>query len=594
MNNKGNKKPDFLRLCAAFATSAVILTIIQPPFNLGFLAWLGLVPFLLVSSPAANPRRLAAVAYLTSLAYWLGNLYWIAFVTWVGWFAFCLYIALYWPILALAVRYCRIKNIPLLLAVPVLFVGAEAWQGYLITGFSWRFLAHSQYQNIRLIQIADIFGAAGISFLIAMVNALIAELIVALIKKNILKPTNFFKAAVVAVALIASLIYGNRRILQSDELTEPGPLVAAVQSNVPLEVKVSGQANEIIFKDLLQDSTASTQAGPELIVWPETMVQTVLDEQFLLLCDASHPARVFDKVLAEHSKETAYLLIGAHGAGLEANQGKIAFAENYNSAFFYRPDGQQDTKRYDKIHLVPFGEFVPFKDTVPFLYRLLMKCTPYDYDYNLTAGTQYTVFEMNNPSRQQNNAEKSRPQKPVKNYKFGVMICYEDTVPVIARNFALSQPGLANLQDRPDKQVDWLVNISNDGWFVRFKDQKVLPSTELEQHMAICVFRAVENRLAILRSVNTGISCLIDSLGRIQDDFVTGTLPRRAADRRGLSGWFVDRITIDKRVTIFSKYGRWLDFCCASFVLLFIIIWILRFIVRRRGSPTPSSAKKAL
>jgi len=584
LSDKRKKKQDFLRLCAAFAASAVILTIIQPPFNLEFLAWLSLVPFILASSPAANQRRLAAVAYLTGLVYWLGNLYWIAFVTLAGWFAFCLYIALYWPILALALRYCRIKNIPLLLAVPLLFVGAEALQGYILTGFGWRFLAHSQYQNTRLIQIADIFGAAGISFLIAMVNAVAAELIIALNKRNIIRPVNFLKVAIVSTALIATFIYGNWRLRRSDQFIEPGPLVAAIQSNVPLEVKESGQASEKIFKDLLQDSIASTQAGPELVVWPETMVQTILDEQFLLLCDASHPARIFDKVLAEHSKETAYLLIGAHGAKLGIDQGNITFTGNYNSAFLYRPDGQE-TKRYDKIHLVPFGEFVPFKDTIPFLYRLLMKFTPYDYDYNLTAGTQYTIFEMSS-------AEKTSSPKSVKNYKFGVMICYEDTVPAIARNFAISQPGLRYFRkDRAEKQVDWLLNISNDGWFVRFKDQKVLPSTELEQHMAICVFRAVENRLAILRSVNTGISCLIDSVGRIRNDFITGTLPLRAVTRQGISGWLVDRITIDKRITFFSKYGRWLDFCCAVFPMLFTIIWISRLIVRR-GSLTPSPAKK--
>ena len=205
-----------------------MLTVIQPPFNLDFIAWFCLVPFILISSPAANPRRLAAVAYITSLLYWLGNLYWIAFVTRAGWFSFCLYIALYWPIIALAIRYCRAKKIPLLLAVPVLFVGAEAWQGYILTGFSWRFLAHSQYQNIRLIQLADIFGAAGISFLIAMVNAVVAELIIAVKRKNLSGPAVFIKAALVSALLIASLIYGNYRINQSDRFIEAGPLAAAI------------------------------------------------------------------------------------------------------------------------------------------------------------------------------------------------------------------------------------------------------------------------------------------------------------------------------------------------------------------------------
>jgi apolipoprotein N-acyltransferase len=144
------------------------------------------------------------------------------------------------------------------------------------------------------------------------------------------------------------------------------------------------------------------------------------------------------------------------------------------------------------------------------------------------------------------------------------MICYEGTVPAIARRFALDEHGR--------KQIDWLVNISNDGWFVRFKDGKVLPSAELPQHAATCAFRAVENRLPIVRSVNTGISCFIDSAGRIRNGFLAGTLPPDAMSRTGMPGWIVDRISIDKRTTIFSKYGQWLGHCCELCLILPIII----------------------
>ena len=137
-------------------------------------------------------------------------------------------------------------------------------------------------------------------------------------------------------------------------------------------------------------------------------------------------------------------------------------------------------------------------------------------------------------------------------------------MPAIARRFALNEQGR--------KRVDWLVNISNDGWFVRFKDGRVFPSTELAQHTAVCVFRAVENRLAVLRSVNTGISCLIDTAGRIKNGFLAGNLPNKAMDRTGCAGWFVDRVPIDKRTTFFSRYGQWLDFSCAVCLILLIIV----------------------
>jgi apolipoprotein N-acyltransferase len=159
------------------------------------------------------------------------------------------------------------------------------------------------------------------------------------------------------------------------------------------------------------------------------------------------------------------------------------------------------------------------------------------------------------------------PNEAIRVFRFGTIICYEDTIPLIARKSAVDGKGR--------KRIDWLVNISNDGWFVIFDDRsgKVIPSAELAQHAAICAFRAVENRLAIVRSVNTGISCMIDSAGRIHDGYMAAShdFPARAMDRQGMAGWFVDRIPIDRRVTLFSKYGQWLDFCCTGCTVLLII-----------------------
>lgn len=238
----------------------------------------------------------------------------------------------------------------------------------------------------------------------------------------------------------------------------------------------------------------------------------------------------------------------------------------YNSAFLYRPDGLQDQKRYDKIHLVPFGEVLPLRRSLAWFYELLMKIKfiPYNFDYSLDYGTEYTVFEMDRGQGEDSPAVREVSGTQTSRYRFGVIICYEGTVPYVARKFALDEHGR--------KRIDWLVNISNDGWFVRFKDEKVQPSMELSQHAAVCAFRAVENRLAIVRSVNTGISCVIDSFGRIRDGFAEGTLPPEAMARTGMAGWFMDRIPIDTRTTFFSKYGEWLDFCCESCVILLIIV----------------------
>ncbi|MGA1979546.1 MAG: apolipoprotein N-acyltransferase [Sedimentisphaerales bacterium] len=564
----------FLLVLVALAGSAVMLTVIQPPIsgstslttNWSGLAWVALVPFILACSPDVKIKPLFFTAYLVSLCYWLGNLYWIYQTTPAGWLAFCMYTALLWPMAAVCLRYCRGKKIPLFLASAVLFVGAERLQGLFLGGFFWRHLSHSQYANITLIQIADIFGAAGVSFLIAMVNGLAAELIIAAEEKKIFKISNLLKAGLVCGAVAGAFIYGRYRINESEKYIEAGPLVASVQTNVPQSVKKSHQSSEEILDELLKSSNASVKAGAELVIWPETMVQAMLDPRILGLLAPSENDRLFDEILREHSKNTAFVLAGAYGGVPEVREDRtIYLAKRYNSAFLYKPDGMQAKEQYGKIHLVPFGEFVPFKQSFPPLYNLLMKFTPYDYDYTLDAGSEYTVFKMTGKEKQE--------------YKFSVMICYEDAVPAIARRFAINKKG--------GKNIDWLVNISNDGWFVRFANGKVSPSTELGQHAAICVFRAVENRIAVVRSVNTGISCLIDTVGHIRNGFVAGTLPHQAMARTGMAGWLVDRVPIDKRTTFFSRNGQWLDFCCAACLVWLIIMPPLgRFLFRKKPKNT--------
>jgi apolipoprotein N-acyltransferase len=386
-----------------------------------------------------------------------------------------------------------------------------------------------------------------------MVNGLAAELIIAGREKKIFQVSNFLKAGLVCAALAATVCYGRWRIAQSEEFIEAGPLVGSVQSNIPQSVKQTFEASDVIFEEVLENSKASAQAGAELIIWPETMVQAVLNREVHPFLASPETHELYDKVIREHAKDTAFVLAGGYRAQLRQQGGLTGSLARYNSAFLYGPDGEQSEKQYSKIHLVPFGEFVPFRKSFPPLYDLLMLFTPYDYDYSLDAGMEYTVFEMTGGA-----GENSRI------YRFSVMICYEDAVPAIARRFARSGQG--------KKHLDWLVNISNDGWFVQQKDGEIIPSTELPQHAAICVFRAVENRLAVVRSVNTGISCLIDTLGRIRNGFQGGNLPRQAMARRACAGWFVDRVPIDKRTTFFNKYGQWLDFSCVMCLFLLIIL----------------------
>ncbi len=626
-------------ILSLFVLSGILLTVIQAPIGWSFLAWGALVPFALACSPGAGPRRLALAAFGVGYLYWLGNVYWIVPITIIGWLAMCLYLSIFWVLPALAVRLARAKGLPLFLALPILVAGWERLQGFPMGGFYWRYLGHSQYQNLALIQIADVLGVASVSFVVAMVNGLLADLILAVGARARNRPivcltdtpspgirvqpwqvwtilrlvvrgsaplvlaggeapsitSLSLRTGVVIATVAATFLYGHWRLGQATECVSAGPLVASLQSNVPQSVKRSHEKSVDIFDELMAQSKAAQAQGAELIVWPETMVQGLLDPALWPYLDADFDQdKAFHQALCEHAKGGAYVLVGAYGSEIMRDPRGQRYVGSFNSAYLYRPDGTRDPGRYDKIHLVLFGEYIPFKNQFPWLFEQLKLFLPkgWNRDYSLEHGTRYTIFEMAPKKVSSSKLEVSSDDSGLHpsnstlqpSYHFGVIICYEDTIPYVGRNFTLDNEGR--------KRIDWLVNISNDGWFVRFKDKppRVIASTELPQHAAICAFRAVENRLPIIRSVNTGISCLIESTGRIRDGYLAASegFPRRTMERTALAGWFLDRLPIDRRVTFYSRHGEWFANSCAV-LFAAALLWPLgALLLRRRKRPDES------
>jgi apolipoprotein N-acyltransferase len=586
--------------------SAAALTVIQAPINMHLVAWVALVPFLLAVCSDVPARRLFIWSYVIGTLYWLGNTYWLMNVTAGGWVAMAPYFGVYWLALAFGLRLANYRGVPLWLSVPVFFTGAEALQGWIGTGFPWRYLAHSQYANLRIIQIADIFGAAGVSFLVALVNAAVASVILSIrdIKRGqtprlqgqpqekgsdpILRDyrSTFVPIVMMVAAIGLTMVYGNYRVSQSQHTMTVGPMVASVQPNVPQRVKESGKAGEAILADLIKDSEQSLSAHPALIVWPETMVMAYLNPELLACLPRDHEMRREDSEIRDLAARGVYVLAGAPAATPLLRNGQIELGDKFNSAFLYTPEGKQSPLRYDKMHLVPFGEFVPFRHSIPPLYRLLMWFTPYEYEYTLTEGKELTRFQMAVPNgsgergqipRLESQPQEKRPD-PIsaadRTYHFGVLICYEDTTPEVARRLVYGKNG---------KELDFLVNISNDGWFTRETPSGPVATAELSQHTAICVFRAVENRVSIVRSVNTGISTTIDPVGRILNDPPAGTLPKKTFERQAVSGWYADNVPLDSRSTFFGGHGRWLDFCCGTAFAASIMLPVLTFLRKRRS-----------
>jgi apolipoprotein N-acyltransferase len=200
----------------------------------------------------------------------------------------------------------------------------------------------------------------------------------------------------------------------------------------------------------------------------------------------------------------------------------------YNSALFLTGHGTK-IGRYDKMHLVPFGEYVPFKETMPFMQAF----TPYENDYSCRPGEHWTRFPLITTDGRK--------------FTFACLICYEDSDPYLARQYVAKEP------------VNFLVNISNDGWFDG--------TEEHEEHLAISRFRAIESRRALVRSVNMGISAVIDSDGAVV------ALPHKSwSDSKKMEAVVSAVVPIDGRNSLYSHLGDWIPgICWAVTIVVFII-----------------------
>jgi apolipoprotein N-acyltransferase len=234
----------------------------------------------------------------------------------------------------------------------------------------------------------------------------------------------------------------------------------------------------------------------------------------------------------------------------------------YNSAFVYAP-GQAEPARYNKIHLVPFGEYVPFRYSkrLFWLYRFLNDSAfnPWGRggnEYSLTAGKEFTNFELRARSLDE------------RAFRFGITICYEDVIPQIFRRFVTDGRGR--------KRVDFMLNISNDGWFGRGPQQP--------QHLVNCAFRAVENRVAVARAANTGVSGFIRPDG-LWHDLMSDPDHR---PRAGGMGHRTARLQLDPRVSFYSCYGDLFAGVCAVLALAGLVDALVCRRRERRASRSDS------
>lgn len=563
------KKTGYRTLLLALTTSG-LLWLCYFPVAWGWLSWVALVPFLCLVRSPGRPWVIFQDARAAGLYFFLPAIQWMSvadprmYATWIGLAFYC---SLYFPLALYLIRFLdRRTSLPLVLTVPIVWTALEFLRSTFAGGFAWYMLGHSQHTFLPLIQIADLTGAYGVTFLVAAVNALLFEILWnrRAIRGWLAGPDALprwgrigllVQGFAVFAALIGTAIYGFWRLGQ-DRLT-PGPRIAMLQGNLDQRLRndsvVSKDAAERMSRHFHDLADLAAAYRPDLIVWPETS----WPYEWVEFEDGPHPrSRAMAEDMAAQWRTN--LLVGTNAITVVAGKPR-----RYNSAILIDRRGQA-AARYDKIHRVPFGEYVPFRDWLPCMNYL----APYDFDYSIHPGDQFTRFPLVDSSTR-------------RRFTFGALICYEDTDAEVARPYGSSAA------------VDFLLNISNDGWFDG--------TSEHDEHLAICRFRAVECRRSVARSVNMGISAVIDSNGRVlqpqelprpdgrvDPDFHVWTVPMQRdvttelpvsqwRDYKKVAGVLLATVPIDDRVSLYAKWGDWLPWLCWLIIAgAFVLAWVRR------------------
>ncbi|MBI5057179.1 MAG: apolipoprotein N-acyltransferase [Nitrospirae bacterium] len=460
--------------------SGLLLVFSFPPFDFYPLAWFALVPlFIVLRGKDAKSSFLTGM--LTGFVYFMGTIYWVFHsMYFYGYIAaplsvlilivLCLYLAVYVGVFSTLFSFVsRNSRLPALFIAPVLWVTLEFVRTYALTGFPWSMLGYSQYEFLPLIQVADITGVYGVSFLVAATNGAIYDMAFYLHERRKEQPLFArwpltLSLIIFAVIISASISYGFGKLKENSQGQKIK--VSVVQGNIEQDKKwdLRFQRDVIeIYKRLTKKTSADS---PDLIVWPETAVPFVFGYDKNLTEDIT----TFQKELK------TYLLFGSV-LPKNIQPGKTELS---NSAVLMSPEGKVFSV-YDKIHLVPFGEYVPLRKLFPFIEKITVAIG--DFLSGKEASVMQTPFA-----------------------KIGNLICYEIIFPGLVRQFVYNG---ANV----------LVTITNDGWFGK--------TSAPYQHFSMAVLRAVENRVPVVRAANTGISGFIDSRGRIinkSDIFVEAAL----------------------------------------------------------------------
>jgi len=517
--------PSLIRLCAVL--SGVMLTASFPPGRLDGAAWFALVP-LLVAIPGQAPGQAFRLGLVAGLTHYLTLIYWVVVVlehygglhliiSLVLWLLLCLYLSLYPALFACLASWVKDSRYAAC-SMAGLWVGLEYVRAWALSGFPWCLLGHTQYTHPMLIQISDTVGAYGLSFLIVLSNGVIYTVLFS--RRPSLKGVlGRWEWPLLAVLWVITLAYGHYRLTESEaeEKGQRSVRVAIIQGNIEQSMKWDPGNQEKTIRTYYVLSHEAMAAGAALIVWPETAVPLFFQEEGFL-----------GKKVREVARNTRADLV--FGSPAYVREG--AARRYYNRAYHLSPDGTT-SGHYDKVHLVPFGEYVPLKRFFPFVHRLVAAAGDF------ASGQRVAPI-------------------PVAGLPSGILICFEVIFPELARAHTLHG-------------AEILINLTNDAWFGM--------TSAPYQHLATAVFRAVENRRPMIRAANTGFSAFIDAAGRI----------------RTVGGLFHEDVLVydlglaPRSLTFYTRYGDSLmsGLGALSLIHFFYVLWYDVSIRRKKRTTAP-------
>lgn len=498
--------------------SGLLLTLAFPGANFWPFAWVALSGLML----AVRGRTSWAAA---RLGWWCGFGFFAAVLYWLpatvsnftrippsvaGALLVLMAAANAWTYAAFAglLEFLASRGISRLLAAPVLWTVLEWCRTFVVAGFPWASLGYSQYRHEVFMQLADLGGVYLISAALILVNAAVAELLAARGQsEREAAPRLWPAAAVVIVIPLAMQLYGQMRIDVVDEAEITGQVtVGIVQGNIAQDQKWDSALQDEILARHLELSEEAIGRGAELVVWPEASVP------FYLARDSrAHQIASFAK---EHD---VFLLVGAPGA--DRVDGVM---KPFNQAWMAGPDGRF-AGPYNKIQLVPFGEYIPFS----WLLGKIEVATESIGEFG--RGQNYTIFDGPTVRPVGSGRAAGRPAK------VAPLICYEGIFPELTRKFAVLGP-------------DLLANISNDAWY----GDTAAPY----QHLAMASIRSIEHRLPMVRSTNTGVSAFVDAAGRVG----------------GLTALFEEDVAVETLLlrdvsSFYRRYGNvWVGLCWLALI----------------------------